>query len=298
MDLLKVFFEATPVTQVLFVLCLVVLGWREWQRTRRERAERHDSSQAERFKAKAEADERRDALMQGLLEQNVRLSSYVSGLTAELHAIAQQMAENNKTEIARMELRAQLDQSRDKSLDSNTEALGDLINQAAQVRKRTDTLIDQVAQFPKQMASEHGTQLAHIDGKIDTAVVQAGSMFDNKIDPVQAALNELRETLRDVQEKVSHIPELGSCLNQTNQALQDLTQITQTLKAERDRAVSALADAQEVIAVLKQAPSFDAIQIGRDMSASPATTGAVVDPPAGNPPSSSAEPSMPPGGAG
>ncbi len=239
--------------KVLSVLGIAILAIRDIIRTRRERAIAHDTGRLQRIKAQEEADERRDALTQGLLTQFARQADSLQGLTLEISNLV-------KSDLERNEIRHKADQGHDRAIVAVTESVGDLINQVGNQRKGLQIVSEQVGEFPKQMASEHGLQLSGIYGKIDTAVSQAGEMLEKKVDPVQSALDKLQASIDDIEEKVSHIPGLEQCLNDMNLALRDLDKRTTRLASERDAAMSELdiavnenASQQQTITALRNA---------------------------------------------
>ncbi len=250
MDLLKSFFEASPVTQILLLLVLIALSLREWQRTRRERAERHDTGRLQRIQAEADAEKRRDELLRASLEQNAQYLEQIAHL-------AQAIQDNTTLESRRIEANERIFKSQNEALVSLTEAQGEGAQRLTDLT-RASTALDQgilklrekIVDVKTTMLDQFGQAVTHVGGKIDTALSKAGDMLKDEIDPVEAALNELRVTLNDVQEKVNHIPELETCLNETNRAFRELVN---RLAAERDTAVHELASTQQTVLTLRNA---------------------------------------------
>lgn len=272
MELLKSFFEASPLTQILLLSVLIALSLREWQRTRRERAERHDTGRLERFRAEQDERQRNADLLRASLDQLAAQRQEVADLTSRIGQFAESnmqlsrsINENTKLEIERIQANERIHQANNQALIENVKAIGDSSDRLRSVDKGLQKVDQNVDNTRNILVDQYGVGVNIVQKKIDTAVGQAGDMLEQQFEAMQKDLNELRETLRDIQEKVSHIPELEQCLVQTTRALEDLANIKARLVSERDTAVGELDnERQQAIALRNALIASDADKLNKE----------------------------------
>ncbi len=241
------------IVQFFTLLGIVVLAFRDVIRTRREHAAMHDTAHLERIRSEdAERKRQYDIVAQSML-QTTQLIKSLEGVAQQLEKQHIDRDKDREVEVRRIDMREQVANAQNQSLIENTQAVGEVASNLNRVKTEVSTLGQAVGTQNLLLRDGFGQVGTVVSSKIDTALVKAGDMLENKIDPVQAALNELRDTLKDVQEKVSHIPELEECLTDMNQAVHDLDGRMKRLTSERDSAVNEVASQQQTITALRNA---------------------------------------------